>query len=272
MVVVAEGNEPIHETARLAAYACGARSLCIQYGWSPYSHNGFRNLAYDAMLVWGSLFSELLAPGSPKQRFIVTGTPLPILTPPMRDARAPIRGIGFFLQHVTQLGTHAEWHDFLDLVGWTARGFPEATIMVREHPQSPSLTPEECARIGTSGNIRFVPASEVPLADALAPCDVVVSPFSTVLLEGIAAGAIPFIVASGLPRFWPDIAAAGVAVNEDTLDGAKAAMTRLMTDADWRAGLRVAGAEMRPRLFAAGGPAAVDRIVAEIENERARAA
>ena len=50
--------------------------LCIQQGWSPIVHNGFRNMSFSAMLTWGEGFAELLRPHNPAQRFVVTGSPV----------------------------------------------------------------------------------------------------------------------------------------------------------------------------------------------------
>ncbi len=72
-IVVPEGNAPIAELVNQAAKSLSVPTLCIQQGWSPVVHPGFRNMSYSAMCVWGKGFAELLAGRNPNQRFIATG-------------------------------------------------------------------------------------------------------------------------------------------------------------------------------------------------------
>jgi hypothetical protein len=265
VIVVPEGNAPICEVARLAATSAGVRTICIQHGWSPVAHPGFRNLAFDDMLVWGPLFAELLTADNPDQHFTVVGNPniLPMARGP--DLERPIRAIGFFLQKGGPLIGPDDWDAFLDLIGWMAVSFPQIEVVIRDHPSTPSLDCRERDRIGPHSNIRLMPPSDHPLTDVLAHCDIVVSAYSTTLLEALAFGAIPVIFgASGLASYHPDLAAMGAAIQVASLEAAKDKLASVIVNEKIRARLRKSGIAIKPGLFAATGVDAVNRIVAAI--------
>jgi hypothetical protein len=265
VLVIPEGNAPINEIAALAAAQSGVKTVCIQHGWSPISHPGFRNLHFDDMLVWGDLFAELLSPANPCQRFSVVGTPSSLPMAKEEDAVRPVRGIGFFLQKTGPLIDAADWRAFLDLIRWAAVTFPDVDIVVRDHPSTETLDRDERSRIGDLPNLRFMPPASYSLSEALACSDVVVAAYSTTLLEAIAVGAIPLLFgASGMPHYNPDLASMGVALEEKSLVGAKMSLASLVRDETTRARLRARGQELRTSLFAANGEQAVRRIVERI--------
>src|SRR5207245_2731811 len=55
-LVVVEGNAPQDETINQACAQLGIPTVCVQQGWSPVLHNGFRNMSYTRMTVWGQGF------------------------------------------------------------------------------------------------------------------------------------------------------------------------------------------------------------------------
>lgn len=255
-VIVAEGNSPPNALIAGAARALGIRSVCIQQGWSPFIHPGFRNLHFDAMCMWGELFAELLQPHNPRQRFRVTGHHLlRIADDPPTAAR---RAVGFFLQKNSRLITPGAWAAMLDLVAWTADSFPDHAVLVREHPGAP-LTPDETAVFAGRRNIEVVPAAVVPLADVLARCKVAVSIFSTTLIEAVGAGAVPLIInLTGSDRFCPDLEAAGAGIEVKDMAAARAALGRVLGGEE--PGMVAAMRGLRRRLFAATGAEALRHI------------
>jgi hypothetical protein len=46
-VVMTEGNQTNDEIMARAAQSAGIKSICIQQGWSPIVHAGFRGMRYD---------------------------------------------------------------------------------------------------------------------------------------------------------------------------------------------------------------------------------
>src|SRR3954465_2887322 len=51
--VVVEGMSPLDEIGSQASKALGIRSICLQQGWSPLVHAGFRGMTHSTMTVWG---------------------------------------------------------------------------------------------------------------------------------------------------------------------------------------------------------------------------
>jgi hypothetical protein len=267
-VVVAEGNSPQNELVARAARAAGVRSVCIQQGWSPIIHTGFRCLYYDAMCVWGAEIARLLAPANPKQRFFVTGSHVL-----QANGGRPVverQAIGFFLQKGSRLITAAAWAAMLDLVAWSAETYPDRPILVREHPGAP-LDADERAVLARFSNIMFTPADTHPLAEVMIQCRVAVSIFSTTLLEAAASGAIPLIVnVTGLERFLPDLEALGAGLEVKSAQDAKLALDRIIGPAGDALALAL---EPASRAFFArlGSPAcdAIKSVIAAAEEAAA---
>lgn len=258
-VVVPEGNAPINEVANRAAQAEGVPVLCVQQGWSPIVHSGFRHMTYNRMCVWGEGFADLLRPYNPRQRFTVTGNHAVRLRPPAEAATR--RAIGFFLQKGSRLISEEGWAGCLDLVRWTAQNFPESEIRVREHPSAP-LSPAELGPIMCFPNVSIMAPATHKLDEVLAGCRIAVSVFSTTILEAAAAGAVPLILnITGLSHYHPDIAGAGAAVEVKDFDGARSALTRLMQGNDTLA-VFARGLAASQRRFFANDPESARRAIA----------
>ena len=227
-VMMTEGNQPDDEILARAAETLGVRSICIQQGWSPVIHAGFRSMQYSDFCVWGPEFADLLQPENPNQHFAVTGShrlePTPI--PPDQDKRT----IAFFLQNNSLMITPRAWREMLEFVRWTAVTWPDREVLVREHPASP-MTAEEQAALTALPNIALSPSATVPLDAMLRRSGIAVAFFSTTLIEALAYNAVPLIInITGAPHYVPDLAAMGVGIEVKDFDGARAAMTRLGTD------------------------------------------
>lgn len=208
LVVVPEGNAPEDDVLARVAERLGVASACIQQGWSPILHPGFRNLRYDAMLVWGEGFGQLLAPVNPEQRFVAAGNfHLADGSPGTGE------GILFLFQGFDNwMGGRKSADDMVALAEAAAAALPARPIFIRPHPAVP-LPQDVQARLGRFANVRIEPAAEVPLAHAFAKSRISVSAYSSAILESVAAGVTPLVFNTvGLPRYWPDVEAAGVGI------------------------------------------------------------
>lgn len=264
-LVVAEGNAPKDEVANQAAAALGIPCVCVQQGWSPFIHPGFRNLAFTKMLVWGRGFADLLSPVSPLQHFDAVGNPA-LGDPVEENAVIARKGIAFFLQAPSPLIDQGMWEECLDLVRWTCDRFPDFLVIVREHPAH-RLSHGERTGFASYTNCRIsAPASE-NIESVLNSSRLSVSVYSTTILESIAAGVLPIIANfTSLPRFWPDVDAAGAGIEVKDLAAAKAAIEKCITQPDY---MRSFTAEMnlfRKKFFAAYGSAAAENIVRAIRE------
>jgi hypothetical protein len=260
-VIMTEGNQPDDEILARAAETLGVRSICIQQGWSPVIHAGFRGMRYDDFCVWGQEFADLLQPANPHQHFAVTGShridPMPAAQP--GDKRA----IAFFLQNNSLLITRRAWREMLELVLWTAATWPEREILVREHPASP-LTAQEQRSLAARSNIILCPSATVPLDSMLRRSSIAVAFFSTTLIEALAYNTAPLIInITGAPTYVPDLAGSGAGLEVKDFDAARIQMARLCTDPG---PVQARIPAILPRFFACSSAQALRNIAACAES------
>ncbi len=267
-IVMAEGTHPIDEIVNLAARSLGIRTVCIQQGWSPVVHNGFREMRFDAFCVWGAQFARMLELHNPAQAFFVTGNH--VIGPGGGADRSEKSAISFFLQHGSVLITEEAWQNMLRLVSWTAERFSDRKILVREHPAIP-IRDEERAHLASLSNVEMSPATERPLADVLDESLVAVAIFSTTLIEAVVRGAVPLIVnVTGIARHHPDLEQMGLGVEVHDYDAAREALERLVGGEAQR--IRNENGPAVSGFFSAGVAQATRNITAVIENSGEAAA
>lgn len=226
-VLTVEGNAPSDALLAEVCRKLGIPCFCLQQGWSPYVHNGFRNLRYTGMFVWGQKFADLLKPYSPGQHFIVTGSHvLPIQSPPSN-----IRNIiSFYLQAPCALLGMAAFNDFVDLALRLIQEHPSQQFVIREHPGY-SLSDATRKRFINLSNVHFSNPINEPLAELIAASLLVVSVFSTVLLEALPMNAVPIICSIGsMPHYTPDIAALGAAIEVGSVQHAHQVISGAISD------------------------------------------
>lgn len=263
-VVVVEGNAPGDEVAAAAARSLGVRSICLQQGWSPIVHNGFRNMTHTAVAVWGDGFAEILAPYNPATRFEPIGNHVLERAPSdsgLADLVGARRAVGVFLQSESPLISAADVQAMQGLPLELARRLPDHAILVREHPGAP-LTPAARARLAAEPNTVLVPADRFGLREVLDRCAVAASIYSTTLLEAAALGVAPVVLAvTSMPALVPDLGELGAAAVADGWPAAADAIVRLATEDSARAGLAPGMRTVRERFFANLDGHALDRAV-----------
>ncbi len=261
-VVLVEGNAAQDEVVNRACLALGIPTVCVQQGWSPFVHNGFRNMSYTEMAVWGEGFADVLRPFNASQRFTATGHHgLTGVGRASRDGNCT-PAIGFFLQAAGPLISEAAWSEFLTLIRRTAETFGSSRIIVRSHPAH-DLTDAE-VRALSMPNVQLSHPSAQSLDEVLSNVDIVVSIYSTVLVEGVAVGAIPVVVnLTSMPAYLPDVAGAGVGIEVRDSNSALASIGRLMADEELRRSIAAGAETFRKNFFASNGSPA-DRIASLI--------
>jgi hypothetical protein len=262
LVVVPEGNSAEDEVVHRVARKSGINTACLQQGWSPIVHPGFRNFSYTEMLTWGAGFADLLRPFNPEQSFSLVGNYQLSETLPASDRRD---GVLFFFQGFDNwLGGRESADALLALAERVADLDSGAPVYLRPHPVVP-FPAEVVARIATKPNMIIEPANRVGLAQALAKARVSVSAYSTTIMESIAAGVVPIIFnTTSMPRYWPDVDAAGAGIETRNIDEAEAHIRRLMGPAGMDRFVAPMAA-FSERFFCARGDAARERILARLE-------
>jgi hypothetical protein len=264
-VVVAEGNAPNDEIANQAAGALEIPTVCVQQGWSPIVHTGFRNMTYTGMLVWGSGFSDLLKPFNPRMTFIEVGDPgLPNV--PLQSNWEK-RGVAFFLSAPGSLITQGAWNDFLALIESIAATFPNAKVIVREHPVY-RLVEDDVNRYAKYANIVFAPPESHSLADVIGMASISVSMYSSTVMESIAMGVVPVLANfTSIPNFFPDVAAEGAALETHTPGDAFDAISRCLSDRVLYESFGPRMSEVSRKYFSAVSDVATANIEREIRHQ-----
>jgi hypothetical protein len=209
-VLLLEGNSSLDEVLSQACRRLQIPTVCLQQGWSPYVHNGFRHLSYDKMLMWGDGFAEILKAHNPTQRFVPVGSHLlDVSSHPIKEATSSIQGaVTFFLQSVSIPYVSQAHACMLELATTVSERFPSRTVIIREHPEYP-LTTNEATALLRHGNVRLMPSSTHRLSVVLEASLLSVAVYSTSILESIAADVVPLIMnVIGMPSYCPDVATA----------------------------------------------------------------
>jgi len=238
------------EACRLLGIPC----YCVQQGWSPFVHSGFRNMDYTEMFIWGRRFADLLRPYNAGQMFRVTGSHAvqTRTTPYVQDK---VRVLSFFLQAPCALLGLDAYASFVDLIADVAQEHPDVRLIVREHPGYP-LPAGSSKKLRAYKNVHFsVPAVE-PLAEVLAASDMVVSVFSTVLLEALAMNVVPLICSIGaMEHYQPDIAAAGAAIEVRSVADARRVIDEVIAEPARLASVRKCMTNITMEFFGTGDAA-----------------
>jgi hypothetical protein len=245
-IFVVEGNHPWDEAANRAARQVGVPCICLQHGWSPIVHNGFRNMTFTELLVWGDGFADLLAPFNPDERFRSVGNPAFDIAPvPAVDKKA----VTFFVQAPSQLLAEDNLEQFRQLILSFAERFTGVSVVVREHPGWP-LKRAERAGLEAYPNVVLAPPGTRSLPDLLASSIASVSAYSTTILESIAALVPPIIFnTTSMPRYSPDVDAAGAGRETRSCGEALEELAALVEDPGRRQAYLPAMESFRARFF-----------------------
>jgi hypothetical protein len=267
-VVVTEGMSPGDEIVSQACHSLGIPCICIQQGWSPIIHNGFRNTSFTHMAVWGDGFRDMLAPYNPMQEFAVTGN-LSFAAESVERSKQLSGGlpsVAFFLQPSSRLIGEDHQRQVAELISRASSRFPADVLLVREHPGAP-LSEVGLESLRRLPNVRLAPATSNPLIDVIRQSRVAVSIYSTSLLEAAALGTPALVFnPTSMPRYSPDVEALGIGVETDSVEAALGTIDRLLHDGTYRQSFIPAMVRFRERFFAGADEQAPVRIIELIDD------
>ena len=231
-MVLVEGNLAMDEVTNQVCRFLKIPTVCIQHGWSPIIHNGFRNMSYTKMLVWGQGFADLLHPYNSQQNFILTGNHVLKLASQKSSFKnkLPQQGISFFLQAPIKLASQDAWQKMLKFLSQTISTFPDYPILIREHPSYP-LSKQEKESLPHVSNVHFVPSQKYTLIEVLDASCIAVSIFSSTILESIAANVIPIVFnVTSLPCYIPNIHDLSVGIEVQDINSGITAIQQLLNN------------------------------------------
>ena len=200
-VVLLEGCHFQEQIIGEIAREHGFPSILLQQGWPSVMHTMFRRFPYSHFITWGKGFNDLLRQYNPTPEFCEAGYPYPV-----KSKRA--EAISFFLQAPLFISDDVYYDMVVNLIAETAKRYDRRTILVREHPEFRLDISKKKALSGLS-NVRFV--TDRTLADVFASSRVVVSHFSSSLIEGMVHECIPLVFdPTTYSRYTPDVEALGI--------------------------------------------------------------
>lgn len=171
-------------------------SILLQQGWPSVMHTMFRRFPYSHFITWGEEFNDLWRQYNPVPEYCAAGYPYPV-----KSKRA--EAISFFLQAPLFISDDVYFDMIVDLIVETAKKYDGRTILIREHPEFHMDISRKKALMGFS-NVRFV--TDWSLPDVFASSRIVVSHFSSSLIEGIAHECIPLVFDPTTDsRYTPDV-------------------------------------------------------------------
>jgi hypothetical protein len=264
VVLVPEGNAPVDEVLSQVGRRIGIVVACLQQGWSPLVHTGFRNMSYAEMLVWGEGFADILAPFNPGQAFHPVGNFQ--LPEGEGDVVARPHGVAFFCQGSGSWTSQEDEDLMVTLACKIAAARPALPVFVRPHPVQPfdAVTQRQLRMFA---NVQISDPRQQPLADVLIQISVGVSIYSSTILECVAAGVVPVIFnMTTMPGYLPPVAALGAGVEARTLDDALGMLMTLTETADVASGFLPAIDRFNNEFFARKGGQALETIYEELER------
>lgn len=198
-VVCLEGAHFQEQLLAVVAKSYNIPSFVIQQGWPSMMHAGFRDLPFSYFFTWGEQYSNLWAKYNPYPRFIPVGYMYEV--PP---ARTEIKKcVSFFLQSPFYLSDNEYFEALLDLISIAAQNFPDVTFLVREHPEY-KLDAFVIDKWKELYNIEIV--SDCELQEVYARTRIVISHFSSSLMEGVLYNAVPLVFdPTTKSRYYPDV-------------------------------------------------------------------
>jgi glycosyltransferase involved in cell wall biosynthesis len=260
-IVMVEGSAPQYEVVNQLSKKCNIRSICLQQGWAPFVHTGFRNMTFSQMLVWGEGFAKDLKPYNHYQNFITTGS-YTVETKILKRVEK-INTISFFSQGKTFFINDSVWQEFITLAEQIALQCKEVEVIMREHPLYPLsyIEKERLERVG----VIFMSPPKYSLDEVFQKSDLTVSIFSSAILESIAAGILPIVFnPKVLPKFYPDITALGVNIEVNNIKEAIQEIIELVKNPTQIEKFREPMENFREKYFAYNKEKAIQNIIKEI--------
>lgn len=266
-VVLVEGNASIYEVINEVCKKLGIRSICIQQGWSPIVHNGFRNMTYSKMLVWGEGFARDLAEYNPQQKFVATGNLVieKIIEPKVPKKPNEKIKLGFLPPMRTKILSQKKLDEFMSLVPWAADEFKNAEIRISQHPTISNNVQLE--KLSMYDNVTFMSSLTHTLQEIIGGNDIAISFYSTTILESIATGALPIIVnLTSMPHYFPDVHGWKAGIEVKSVEEAKEILKELVYNPKKISHFTDGMEKFRKQYFYANKEEAIKNIVNEIMN------
>lgn len=223
VIMVVEGSSPIDSVVAEVGRYQGVPTVCLQHGWSPIIHSGFKNLQFTSFYSWGDGFSRILSIENPGQKFESVGNPaLSNVIMGADESLIKISCIGFFLQVPCALIGNEQFDEFIGLIIRTAERYPGIQVVVREHPNF-RMQGAQRGKMLKLPNLRISNPQAEAIEGVLSESDFIVSIFSSVIMEALYAGKASLICGiGGIRKYCPDLHSIGACHEVNNIGDAEA--------------------------------------------------
>lgn len=264
-VICVEGCHTQEQLLAVIAQDYNIPAIGIQQGWPSFMHTGFRRLPFRYFLTWGERFSELWKKYNQDSEFLPMG-----YMHNAADTDIEIKdSITFFLQAPCYLNDSRYLNDMFELIADSAALYPHVSFLVREHPEY-KLEKKLIKSWEACPNIQMV--SDWELKEVYKRTFVVVSHFSSSLMEGIVHNCIPLVYDSTTgSRYFPDVEKEGLGRIAKTKEEFQLGLKDILTDSNNHVSkaknpyLRKIK-EQKQQWFAAAGDETLKRMVEFIQH------
>ncbi|MBO8219526.1 hypothetical protein [Prochlorococcus marinus] len=229
-ILVIEGVAPKDILISEVAKSMNISTFCVQHGYPPFIDTGFRNMQFSKFLAWGTGTSKLLQKYNPKQEFMIVGNHSLKTKNNYKVISKKKFKVGFFLQGECALLDKKEIRVFYKLILFSIKKYKNIDFIIREHPSS-KINKNFKNEISKFKNVIISYPEENSISNDLESIDIAVSVFSSVIMESIALNVVPLICSFGtLPKYIPEIAKQGAAVEVFNLNDAKKELEKLLNN------------------------------------------
>jgi UDP-N-acetylglucosamine 2-epimerase len=200
-IVFTEGASYEEDIFSRVALQIGVPTVRVQYGRAGVLHNGYRNMAYSKMLMWGDGFIERLKRYSPAPSYVVTGSHiLELQSKEVESDYLRIKKIIGGRQLVTLVtqpicATICE-QDYMYLVNcvkYFLDHSKEYFVIVRKHPADQSNIFSVLSKKNTK-NLLITDSQEMHILSILKSSKYIIGFYSTMLSEAVAVGVLPIVL------------------------------------------------------------------------------
>jgi hypothetical protein len=195
VLLFAEGTSHYDELACISAKKLGIKTVRIQSGRAGLLHSGYRQMNFDHMFCWGKGFVERYKSVSPAPIYHITGSSEMdhTATKVTRNGKSNPFVVGIVTQPVSTKISNEDYKLLVDLVTELILKEIDLKIVIRLHPIDKSTLLLELAEKYPE-KVFLMNGPEYSLTQLFSATDCIVSFFSTVISESIAAGVIPVLL------------------------------------------------------------------------------
>lgn len=255
-VVCLEGCHFQEQLLAVVAESNGIPSYGIQQGWPSMMRTGFRRLPFRYFFTWGERFSDLWAKYNPFPKFVPGG----YMYETIDGVGGEKQYVSFFLQSPCFLSDWNYFNAMIKLISGSAEEFPEVDFLVREHPEYrlEKSVVEEWKKLN---NVEVV--SDCKLQDVYVRTKIVVSHFSSSLMEGVLYGCVPLVYDPTVnSRYYPDVEREGLGRIAKSTEDFKTCLKELLAGE----GKQPILFDKKNQWFASTGDATLRNMVAFLKN------